>query len=82
MLTKSEAKRLVHQTTVNSLRGRSATKLFQGNYTSNDFKKLDAAMVELADFIEKRGKLGTKTDAGGESGPEATEVPAVREPEA
>lgn len=82
MLTKSEAKQLVHQTTVNSLRSRPAAKLFQGKYSVNDYKKLDAAMTELANFIEKRGKLGPKTDASGEGGPTEVEVPVVREPEA
>lgn len=81
MLTKSEAKRLVHKITVTSLRRHKASKLFPDIKKESEHKKLDEAMEELAAFLEKRGKLdeqSSEADAGGKGGPEEAEVPAVR----
>lgn len=82
MISKAEAKSMVHKLAADSLRRNGAGKLFKGNdLRDGDIKKLNAAMEELAVFLEKRGKL-VKTNVGGESGSEEAEVPTVREPQA
>ena len=71
-MKKAEAKRLAHELTVKSLRKHSAKALFRNDsFTDSDWKKLDEAISDLADFLEKRGKLD-QTDASGKSEPEET----------
>lgn len=80
MITKAQAKKLIHRMVVQSLHDHPAEKLFKGSYSKSDYKKLQKEMDALKEFLTKRGKLNEddQTDASGESGSEEAEVSAVR----